>query len=467
MLARKRKTLTESGATRIVNWLFYYGCGNRYLGWRLFEYEVLDDDSEILMVPGGPRTWPTPTGDRRKWWNPTWEHLKGLPRGICRGREEKNVPFVSVDLDRHDGNIPCKAHILSVLRTGRILKKFFGGLRWLVETNPENGSTKFFGFSGKPIPVDRASKISEAVHGTLIEAGLGSREVFPHNSPQVFLPMREGKATIIDLGTLPTCTRRQKIGGYFEDSTTYSALAFLRWLRHGGNYDEATLVKTLVEACRNLPDRNAVAQEVQPPRPLHETAIPPMPSLSPSPQALARVVVASADQQEPDSFIRQRTALLTFCRRKRRVISVEEALDHIRRNKLYTGDWATNLAARRARVLHILTYISKTFDPALCEGIANDIEIGKHDVLARKHCPCGWRAASRHNVDEYGSVRSWRDRNVADWRFVSVFLSITEYLLLHDKNEDHTVPLRRAEAFGDCWRPGESSTSHSAQGNGP
>ena len=56
---------------------------------------------------------------------------------------------------------------------------------------------------------------------------------------------------------------------------------------------------------------------------------------------------------------------------------------------------------------------------------------------------------TRHNVDEYGTVRSWQDRNVADWRFVSVFLSITEYLLIEDKNDDNTVPLRRAEAL---WR---------------
>ena len=126
MLARKRKTLTESGATRIVNWLFYYGCGSHYLGWRLFEYEVLDNGSEILKVPGGPRTWPTPTGDKRKWWNPTWDHLKGYPRGVCRGREETHVPFVSVDLDRHDGNVPAKAHSVAVIKRGKFLNDTSG-----------------------------------------------------------------------------------------------------------------------------------------------------------------------------------------------------------------------------------------------------------------------------------------------------------------------------------------------------
>ena len=122
---------------------------------------------------------------------------------------------------------------------------------------------------------------------------------------------------------------------------------------------------------------------------------------------------------------------------------------HIREKKLYTGDWATNLAARRARVGQILSFVSKTFDPALCEGVVNDIESGKHDAVARKHCPCGWRAPVRHDVDEYGEISTWRDRNVADWRFVSIFLSVVEYLLVQDKNQDDTIPVARAEAL---WR---------------
>ncbi len=34
--------------------LMYFGCGSHYLGWRLFEYDVLPDGSEVLAVPGGP-----------------------------------------------------------------------------------------------------------------------------------------------------------------------------------------------------------------------------------------------------------------------------------------------------------------------------------------------------------------------------------------------------------------------------
>ena len=203
--------------------------------------------------------------------------------------------------------------------------------------------------------------------------------------------MREGKTTIIDLGTLPTCTRRQKIAGYFEDFETYSALAFLRWLRSGGNYDEATLVKTLVEACRNLPD----TQDTTQPKTVIVTN-----SANTSLKATAGSCSTGPGKVPVDlpagtRFIQAATGSATGIVPTKSAGGVgRRSTGPHQRNKLFTGDWATNLAARRVRVGQILSFISKTFDASLCQGIANDIDIGKHDVLARKHCPCGWRAAN-------------------------------------------------------------------------
>jgi hypothetical protein len=378
-------------------------------------------------VPAGARIWPTPSKEDRIRWNPVWEHLKGCPRGVCRERNEKFLPFVSVDLDRHDGSIPAKQHINNVLKTGRLIRKHYGNFKWLVEVNPQNGSSKFFGFKSSPIPVDQANEISGNIHNLLIEAGIGKREVFPFNSPQVFLPFRTGKTTIIDTGVLGQCDRRRKIDDEYEKFKTYSSLAFIQWLHYGTHYNEQTLYKTLVAACSNLPD---IAEQA--------------PAISnfgvENTKSIKSVVVID----DADSFKRQRKALLVFCRRNRRVVSVDEALTFIRQSKLYTGRWEDNYCHRHARVEGILRYISQTFDPSKCQGVHYDIKVGKYDKWARRHCSTGWRSTV-HRVDEYGSVTDIKDRTVADWHFVSVFLSIAEYCLLQDKNPDNSVPQARVE----------------------
>jgi hypothetical protein len=420
---------TESSATKFLKWFFYNGCANHYLGWRFEEVEILPDFTEIVIVPAGARIWPTPTDDKRIRWNPVWDHLKGLPRGVCRGRGEKILPFVSVDMDRHDGGIPAKQHIYNVIKTGRLLRKHYGNLRWLVEVNTDNGSTKYFGFKSRPIPVNQANEISESIHRLLIEAGLGKREVFPYNSPQVFLPFRSGKTTIIDTGILGKCNRRRRNGDYkYENFETYSALAFVQWLRSGTNYNEQTLYKTLIAACNNLPDR--VEEEPIISNLVAETA------------PIKTIIVVD---DEKDSFKRQREALLLFCRRNRRVVTVDEALTFIHQNKLFSGRWEDNYSRRRSRVESILHYISQTFNPAQCQGVHYDIKVGKYDAWAKRHCPNGWRPPSRHRVDEYGIVTEIKDRTVADWHFVSIFLSVVEYCLICNKNTDNSLPHVRAE----------------------
>ncbi|MGA2063273.1 MAG: hypothetical protein ABSG67_22610 [Thermoguttaceae bacterium] len=424
--------VTESSATKYLKWFFYNGCAKFYLGWRYEEVEILPDFTEIIIVPAGARIWPTPTDDKRIRWNPVWDHLKGLPRGVCRGRNEKYLPFVSVDLDRHDGSIPAKQHIYNVLKTGRLLRKHYGNLRWLVEVNPLNGSTKYFGFKNRPIPVAQANDISANIHRLLIDAGLGKREVFPYNSPQVFLPFRTGKTTIIDMGILGKCNRRRRNGDYkYELFEAYSAVAFVKWLQSGTHYNEQILYNTLIRACNNLPD----IAEAEPIITNFETDTTPIKSV---------IVV----DDEKDSFKRQREALLVFCRRNRRVVTVDEALTFIRQNNLFSGRWEDNYNRRRSRVESILHYISQTFDPALC-NVHYDIKVGKYDAWAKRHCPKGWRSPTRHRVDEYGLVTEIKDRTVADWHFVSIFLSVVEYCLLQDKNADNSLPHVRAEELWD------------------
>jgi len=239
-----------------------------------------------------------------------------------------------------------------------LLKKDFGFLSWLVEVNPKNGSTKFFGFTGHPIPVDHANRLGRQIHEALVGNGVGNREVFPFNSPQVFLPFRQGKVTIIDTGVLGRCERkRANCYGKMERFETYSMVAFMEWLGRGRSFDEPALERQLISACLQLPDQ---------PRPVvaNFATTPPSPTKTP----IKTISTPANLQDEPDSFVRQREALLEFCRRNKRVVSVEEGLSFIRENDLFTGSWGHNQGKRRVRVGQILAFVAKTFDPSLCVG---------------------------------------------------------------------------------------------------
>ena len=76
----------------------------------------------------------------------------------------------------------------------------------------------------------------------------------------------------------------------------------------------------------------------------------------------------------------------------------------------------------------ILTFIAKTFNPALCVGVRHEINLGNFDAWAKQHCPDGWRSGSRRTLDQFGNIiERQRSRSMADWEFVSLFLSIAEY----------------------------------------
>jgi hypothetical protein len=436
------RSFSESTATRHLHWLFYHGCGTKHLGWDFGRREQLEDGSEKVVKVPGPRVWSVPDDPtERLRWNPVWLHLKGCNRGVCRGQGERFLPFISVDLDRHNGEIQSKDHYEAVLKAGRLLKREFGFLAWLVEVNPKNGSTKFFGLTGRPIPVDQANRLSEQIHQSLVADGIGNREVFPFNSPQVFLPFRQGKTTIIDSGVLGTCQRRRaNCHGKRELFTTYSMIAFVEWLGRGRSFDEHTLKRELISACLQLPDQPKAVAKV--------ATIPSTPTKKPIKTPIKTVATPSSLKDEPDSFIRQREALLEFCRRNRRVVSVEEGLTFIKANNLFTGTWEQNRGKRRLRVGQILTFIAKTFDPSLCVGVRHEINFGKFDAWAKQHCQNGWRGTDRKGLDQFGNIIiQRRGRTVADWEFVSLFLSLIEYLVGQDKNSDDSVPSARAKSL--------------------
>lgn len=154
--------------------------------------------------------------------------------------------------------------------------------------------------------------------------------------------------------------------------------------------------------------------------------------------------------EEPDSFKRQREALLRYARLLKRVPTVDEALKHIQDNGLYSGAW--NNRARRVRVRGILKYIAKTFDRAKCSKPGSStatVNLGKFDDWAKAKFPDGFVGGKRRNyVTEEFEVFEVQDHIEISWQFVSVFVSICEHCLFLDKNEDGSLPHARAK---DLW----------------
>ena len=148
---------------------------------------------------------------------------------------------------------------------------------------------------------------------------------------------------------------------------------------------------------------------------------------------------------EPDSFKRQLIALLRLARFLKRVPTVEEALDFIRDNGLYTGAWAN--PARRGRVRGILRHIAKTFDAKKCSKPGRTqatVNIGKYDSWAKAKFPKGLVGGKRRIVTDEFEIKEINRCGRIEWEFISVFVSVCEFLLLADKRPDESLPHERA-----------------------
>jgi len=159
--------------------------------------------------------------------------------------------------------------------------------------------------------------------------------------------------------------------------------------------------------------------------------------------------VAVADlASEPDSFVRQREALLKMARALKRVPTVQEALKFIKDNGLYTGTWDN--PDRRVRVRGILKFIAKTFDAKKCtkpRRTKAPMNIGKYDAWAKAKFPNGIGGGRRRIVTDHFEIKEVRRSGHIEWKFISIFVSVCEFCLLVEKNEDGSLPHERAKAL--------------------
>jgi hypothetical protein len=148
-------------------------------------------------------------------------------------------------------------------------------------------------------------------------------------------------------------------------------------------------------------------------------------------------------EEEPDSFQRQMAATQELARKLGRVPTSEEQTAFIKLNRLFTGDWEENWAARRSRLAYILRSVAETFDPAKCKSAASlSPQPARFLNLARsiingKHLP-----NVRRRVDEYGEITEIQDRTPIDEQYLAASLAMVQQAVAVWGNEDGSIPFK-------------------------
>ena len=134
---------------------------------RLLEYMVWDHSHEDDYI-----TEAQIEGKRKR---ATWKseistptlatHLAGERYfGVKKGRMTMQV---TVDCDRHGGEVPGEYHVVMTVKVGQVLTRRFPHLRFAPEINPRNGSVKFF---EKVLAfVECNNELAESMVGRLLE----------------------------------------------------------------------------------------------------------------------------------------------------------------------------------------------------------------------------------------------------------------------------------------------------------
>ena len=214
----------------------------------------------------------------------------------------------------------------------------------------------------------------------------------------------------------------------------------MKWLKSGGNFDQQTFLMELIKACRSLPDQADRAENKSWNRSSQSKTDK---KKLPSGSGLADL------REEPNSLIRQHLALMIACRRARRILDLDDALDFIKNNDLYSGSWFDNESGRRSRVDGILRFIAKTFDPGLCgSGTCFLIDVKKYLEWAKKEFPAGVASVIKKAwLTEFGEVREYTRYTHCTQEDISCWLVINEFCRETCEYGDGGVPEERATAI--------------------
>lgn len=220
---------------------------------------------------------------------------------------------------------------------------------------------------------------------------------------------------------------------------------------------QATATPAVATADQRTPDSNGQFAPPEwmgpPPTVAQPTAIPavaqpigaaaptqPQSGAGPSPIGVGPGPVSSPGQSnsgwEPNSFNRQREALLRYSRQLRRVPSVDEAMQHIRDHGLFSGDWTDNLGKRRSRVSRILDYLARTFDPSKAQGL-----VGGNGI-----CDSEFLRQLKRSKNQF-PTQFYLGRVLVSAQDVAVMRYLAWYKIVYAPNVDKTVPRESHKAL--------------------
>ena len=233
---KKQNQITESAAAKLLTNLFFsrigtrFHCGTHYLGWSPEFRE--------------PRHWQLAWEEHMNRFNPVGDHLAGRFRGLVK-KKALWAPVI-VDLDRHNVDSDPDAFIKYVFKILHWLQLHFPKVNWsVVEVNPKNGSCKIWGFKGNNLfSMKEAKSIAQEIKDEF------DVEVYPVN-PQMMLPMRKDKITVVSTGILKRSQKYRMIESQYEKKKyreyfrTYSAVDFLDNINSRQPLDEKALLRAL------------------------------------------------------------------------------------------------------------------------------------------------------------------------------------------------------------------------------
>jgi hypothetical protein len=179
--------------------------------------------------------------------------------GVKKGRMTMQI---TVDCDRHGGDVPGEQHIAKTLKVGQVLTKRFPQYRFAPEVNKKNGSTKFFGWLPDYVPICVAERIGEEVRNALQrelpEYDFSRLEIYPSSSPQIFAPLRADKITVINNGVIGKVKKYKLQNKHRIYYDTYSCAAYLNWIYFSDKpHNEQVFEQVLREAVARCPDKPA------------------------------------------------------------------------------------------------------------------------------------------------------------------------------------------------------------------
>jgi len=234
----------------------------------LLGYMLWDGSHSQHYITEMPET-PESERERRTWkWDtglPDFkDHLAG-ERYFGHKKGQKTMQ-VTVEGDRHRGNVPGNQHITWALKVGEVLTNRFPEFRFSPEITKKNGSVKFFGWLPECTPMPLAEKTGEQVRAVLQqelpEYDFTHTEIFPSSSPQIFAPLRADKIMVVGTGVVKKVERyRMPLEGgkrKRQPYKTYSCADYLNWVCFSNTpFNPEVFEHHLREAVARCPDTPA------------------------------------------------------------------------------------------------------------------------------------------------------------------------------------------------------------------